>query len=87
MKKLSLVISAALLSSSLALTSPATMAAWPSSVDGQTMPSLAPMLEEATPAVVSIAVKGTHEIKQNVPTYTISDFADLCEESDLDGEA
>jgi serine protease Do/serine protease DegQ len=43
------------------------MAAWPSSVNGQTMPSLAPMLEKSTPAVVSIAVKGTHEVKQNVP--------------------
>jgi len=67
MKKLSLVISAAILSSSLALASAPTMAAWPSTVDGQTMPSLAPMLERATPAVVSIAVKGTHEVKQNVP--------------------
>lgn len=67
MKKLSLVISAAILSSSLALASAPTMAAWPSTVDGQTMPSLAPMLEKATPAVVSIAVKGTHQVKQNVP--------------------
>ncbi|MBL4900381.1 MAG: DegQ family serine endoprotease [Colwellia sp.] len=31
------------------------------------MPSLAPMLEKSTPAVVSIAVKGTHKIKQRVP--------------------
>ena len=40
---------------------------WPSSVDGKEMPSLAPMLERSTPAVVSIAVKGTHEVQQNVP--------------------
>ncbi|QJR80229.1 DegQ family serine endoprotease [Alteromonas pelagimontana] len=31
------------------------------------MPSLAPMLEEATPAVVSIAVEGTQTAKQQVP--------------------
>ena len=68
MKKLSIVISAALLSSTMALSSLPTAAAWPSSVDGQTMPSLAPMLEHATPAVVSISVKGTHKVKQqNIP--------------------
>lgn len=67
MKKLSIVISAALLSSSLALSSAPAIAAFPSSVDGQTMPSLAPMLDNATPAVVSIAVKGTHKVQQNVP--------------------
>ncbi len=67
MKKMSLALSAVILSSSLALASAPTMAAWPSVVDGQTMPSLAPMLEKATPAVVSIAVKGTHEVKQSVP--------------------
>ncbi|HBF70509.1 MAG TPA: serine endoprotease DegQ, partial [Alteromonas australica] len=31
------------------------------------VPSLAPMLEEATPAVVSIAVKGTQTSRQQVP--------------------
>jgi serine protease Do/serine protease DegQ len=66
--KLSLVIGAAILSSSMALTSLPVVAAWPSSADGQVMPSLAPMLEHATPAVVSIAVKGTHKVQQqNVP--------------------
>lgn len=66
--KLSLVISAALLSSTMALTSLPVTAALPSNVDGQMMPSLAPMLEHATPAVVSIAVKGTHKVQQqNVP--------------------
>lgn len=64
---MSLALNAVILSSSLVLASAPTMAAWPSAVDGQTMPSLAPMLEKATPAVVSIAVKGTHEVKQNVP--------------------
>ena len=68
MKKLSFVITAALLSSSIALSSAPAYANWPATVNGQTMPSLAPMLEKATPAVVSISVKGTHEVKeQRVP--------------------
>ena len=67
MKKLSLVISAALISGSVALTTSPAYANLPLAVNGQTMPSLAPMLEHTTPAVVSIAVKGTHEIKQRVP--------------------
>ncbi len=64
MKKLSFIITAALLSSSIALSSAPTYANWPATVNGQTMPSLAPMLEKVTPAVVSISVKGTHEVKQ-----------------------
>ncbi len=64
---MSLILNAVILSSSLALASAPAMAAWPSTVDGKMMPSLAPMLEKATPAVVSIAVKGTHKVKQNVP--------------------
>ncbi|MGL1955866.1 MAG: Do family serine endopeptidase [Colwellia sp.] len=67
MKKFPLAITVAILSSSMALTSAPAFAIWPTAVDGQNMPSLAPMLSKATPAVVSIAVKGTHEIKQNVP--------------------
>ncbi|KGJ98976.1 Do family serine endopeptidase [Thalassotalea sp. ND16A] len=42
-------------------------AAIPLQVDGKELPSLAPMLESATPAVVSISVAGTHEVKQQVP--------------------
>ena len=67
MKKLSLLISAALVSSSLAITSLPAHANLPVVVDGKAMPSLAPMLELATPAVVSISVKGTHEVKQKIP--------------------
>jgi len=67
MKKSSLLITVALLSSTLLLTSSPSLASWPVNVNGQTMPSLAPMLDKATPAVVSIAVKGTHEVKQSVP--------------------
>lgn len=39
----------------------ATHANLPSVVDGQTMPSLAPMIEKVRPAVVSIAVEGKRE--------------------------
>ena len=72
MKKLSLVplsavFGAVLLSNSFIPLTAQAFSIWPSSVDGQTMPSLAPMLEKATPAVVSIAVQGTHEVKQNIP--------------------
>ena len=66
--KLSLVISAALFSSTLALSSAPALANLPAQVDGQMMPSLAPMLEQATPAVVSISVIGTHKVpQQNIP--------------------
>ncbi len=67
MKKLTAVISASLLSSTLMLSSLPAQANLPFSVDGQALPSLAPMLDKATPAVVSISVKGTHEIEQRVP--------------------
>jgi serine protease Do/serine protease DegQ len=66
--KLSLIVGAALLSSTLALTSVPVHASWPTQVDGQVMPSLAPMLEHATPAVVSISVVGTQKVEQqNIP--------------------
>jgi serine protease Do/serine protease DegQ len=66
--KLSIVISAALLSSTLALSSAPALANWPVQLNGQAMPSLAPMLEHVTPAVVSISVIGTHKVpQQNVP--------------------
>jgi serine protease Do/serine protease DegQ len=72
MKKLSIiplsaVLGAALLSSSLIPLTAQAYSIWPTNIEGQAMPSLAPMLEKSTPAVVSIAVKGTHEVKQNVP--------------------
>ena len=68
LSKLSLVISAAVFSSTIALSSAPAMANWPSQVDGHVMPSLAPMLEHVTPAVVSISVIGTHKVpQQNVP--------------------
>jgi len=64
---LSAIFGAALLSSALLPLTAHAYSIWPTSVDGHTMPSLAPMLEKSTPAVVSIAVQGTHEVKQNVP--------------------
>ena len=64
--KLSL-LSAALLTASLTMMPVASHAAIPMSVDGQTLPSLAPMLERTTPAVVSVAVSGTQVSKQQVP--------------------
>lgn len=67
MKKLSLVISAVLISSSLSMASLPVHANLPISVNNEAIPSLAPMLEKTTPAVVSISVKGTHEIKQKIP--------------------
>ena len=67
MKKMSLIFSSVLLSSSLAMTSLPAHADWPSSVDGQQMPSLAPMLAEVTPAVVLISVRGTHSVEQRIP--------------------
>ncbi|MFQ6371583.1 DegQ family serine endoprotease [Shewanella sp. YIC-542] len=64
--KLSL-ISAALLGASLMLTPAISQASIPQAVDGQNIPSLAPMLQRATPAVVSVAVSGTHVSRQRVP--------------------
>ncbi len=68
MNKMSVLVSSVLLSSALALSSLPAHANLPISVDGQQLPSLAPMLEQVTPAVVLISVKGTQEVKQrNVP--------------------
>lgn len=41
----------------------------PAAVEGGEVPSLAPMLEKVTPAVVSIAVEGTQVSKQQVPDH------------------
>lgn len=68
MNKMSVLISSVLLSSTLALSSLPVHANLPFAVDGQKVPSLAPMLEKVTPAVVLISVRGTHEVQQrNVP--------------------
>lgn len=67
MKKQLSILSAALLTASLSLTPSLSQAAIPIAVDGQAVPSLAPMLERTTPAVVAVAVTGTHVSKQKVP--------------------
>lgn len=67
MKKMTTIISASLLSSTLMLSSLPAQANLPYAINDKELPSLAPMLEYTTPAVVSISVKGTHEIEQNVP--------------------
>ena len=67
MKNLSVLINTVLLSSSIAMASLPVQAAMPQSLNGQTMPSLAPMLEQVTPGVVLISVRGTHEVQQRVP--------------------
>ena len=67
MKNLSVLINTVLLFTTLAMASLPLQAAMPQSVNGQTMPSLAPMLEQVTPGVVLISVRGTHEVEQRVP--------------------
>lgn len=64
--KLSL-LSAAILGATLTLAPVVSQAAIPLAVDGQELPSLAPMLQKTTPAVVAVAVSGTHVSKQKVP--------------------
>ena len=61
------ILSAALLSATLTLAPAVSQAAIPLAVDGQELPSLAPMLQQTTPAVVAVAVSGTHVSKQKVP--------------------
>ncbi|MCE9687073.1 Do family serine endopeptidase DegQ [Shewanella sp. AS16] len=61
------VLSAAILGVSLSLMPAISQAAIPMTVEGQMLPSLAPMLERTTPAVVSVAVSGTHVSKQRIP--------------------
>lgn len=65
-KKLS-IIAASLLCLSTGFYTASANATWPSQVSGQQMPSLAPMLEQVTPGVVSIAVEGTQVQKRRIP--------------------
>ncbi|MCX8958574.1 serine endoprotease DegQ [Erwinia psidii] len=65
MKKKSLLLSALALSTALNMASaPAVMAVLPAQIQGQPMPSLAPMLEKVLPAVVSVHVEGTQSQSQ-----------------------
>ena len=67
MKKLSVLATSILLSGTIAVASLPVQANLPFSVNGQQMPSLAPMLEKVTPGVVLISVTGTHVEKSKVP--------------------
>ncbi len=67
MKKPLLALTVLSLSLSSIITPITATAALPLTVSGEQMPSLAPMLEQVTPAVVSIAVEGTQVSKQRVP--------------------
>lgn len=58
-------INAAIIALGLTLTAIFVTAALPQNVDGQELPSLAPMLDKVTPAVVNIATEGRVQIQQN----------------------
>ena len=60
------LLSAALLALNLTITLPLpVLAALPAAVDGQPVPTLAPMLEKATPAVVNIATESRVALRRN----------------------
>lgn len=68
MKKKSLLLSAVALSVGLNLAlAPQAFATLPAQVEGQSLPSLAPMLEKVLPAVVSVHVEGTQKQSQEIP--------------------
>lgn len=67
MKKPLLALTILSLSISSLITPISATAALPFSASGEQLPSLAPMLEKVTPAVVSIAVEGTQVSKQRLP--------------------
>jgi serine protease Do len=67
MKKPLLAVTVLSLSLSSIITPIQATAALPLSVGGEQLPSLAPMLERVTPAVVSISVEGTQVSKQQIP--------------------
>ncbi|KOC91280.1 serine endoprotease DegQ [Winslowiella iniecta] len=68
MKKKSFLFSALALSIGMNLTlAPQALAALPAQIQGQPLPSLAPMLEKVLPAVVSVHVEGTQTQSQDIP--------------------
>lgn len=68
MEKKSLILSALAMSIGLTLASvPMANAALPLAVQGQQLPSLAPMLEKVLPAVVSVHIEGTQVQRQQLP--------------------
>lgn len=67
MKKLTKIASAVVFGAAISLNPVVSQAKLPLAVEGQALPSLAPMLEHTAPAVVSISVEGTQVTKQRVP--------------------
>lgn len=68
MKKPSLSLTAITLGISLTLSAvPVVQASLPTVVQGQQLPSLAPMLEKVLPAVVSVRIEGVQVQKQQLP--------------------
>ncbi len=65
MKKTSTLMSVAVLCS--ALSALPAYADWPLSFGGQEKPSLAPMIEQVSPAVVSVSVEGTQTTRSRIP--------------------
>lgn len=63
------LLTAAILSTSLLLSSNVALAKLPVAVDGQSLPTLAPMLERVTPGVVSIQVSGAKEVRRRVDPF------------------
>lgn len=61
------MLSALALSLSMALSALPAQAALPLTVNGQEMPSLAPVVEKVTPAVVNILVSGKKKTRQEIP--------------------
>lgn len=62
------VLHAAIMAATLALPASSVQAALPFfNSDKQEMPSLAPMLDKATPGVVNISVEGSREVRQRIP--------------------
>lgn len=62
------VLHAAVLAATLALPASSVQAGLPFlNSDKQEMPTLAPMLDKATPAVVHISVEGSREVRQRIP--------------------
>jgi len=60
-------LTALALSTAMGLASLPAIAAFPPAVAGQNLPSLAPILEQVTPAVVNISVSGTKVSQQRIP--------------------
>lgn len=63
------VLSAAILSATILVSPAISHAKLPVSVNGQQLPTLAPMLERVTPGVVSIRVSGSKQVRQRVDPF------------------